>query len=166
MHFHHRRSTIQHLSAIVVPEKRRKLVTGAGMGDCKKALIETEGEHVVCHAYYVEDTFAKPQYYDSDFTPQRAFRFDGVVRTSVVPPLEPSATLAHMRFTLRVRLAYPGYLRFVLDEGGDDATLCSPQAREGAPGGPLSEVDSEGYRSLTMTIVTVTRMCRVCHAQP
>ena len=128
--------------------------------------LSAEGEHVVCHAYYVEDTFAKPQYYDSDFTPQRAFRFDGAVRTSVVPPLEPSATLAHMRFTLRVRLAYPGYLRFVLDEGGDDATLCSPQAREGAPGGPLSDVDSEGYRSLTMTIVTVTRMCRVCHAQP
>ena len=128
--------------------------------------LSAEGEHVVCHAYYVEDTFAKPQYYDSDFTPQRAFRFDGVVRTSVVPPLEPSATLAHMRFTLRVRLAYPGYLRFVLDEGGDDAALCSPQAREGAPGGPLSDVDSEGYRSLTMTIVTVTRMCRVCHAQP
>jgi hypothetical protein len=134
--------------------------------------LSTAGEHVVCQAYFVEDTYAKPQYYDSDFTPQRAFRFDGIVRAEVVPPLEPSHTLAHMRFTLRVRLPYPGYVRFVLAEGGeaggDAAALCNAEAREGAPGGKLSgdengRPDSEGYRSLTMTIAKVG-VYRVCHA--
>ena len=129
--------------------------------------LSAAGEHVVCQAYYVEDTYAKPQYYDSDFTPQRAFRFNGVVRASAVPPLEPSYTLAHMRFTLRVRLAYPGYVRFVLagggEEGGDGAASCGSEARQGAPGGQLSGADSEGYRSLTMTIAKVG-VYRVCHA--
>lgn len=128
--------------------------------------LSVAGEHVVCQAYYVEDTYLKPQYYDSDFTPQRAFPFFGVVRASVVPPLEPSHTLAHMRFTLRMRLAYPGYVRFVLvedgEEGGDSAALCGSEARQGAPGGELGEL-IEGYRSLTMTIAKVG-VYRVCHA--
>ena len=71
-----------------------------------------------------------------------------------------------MRFTLRMRLAYPGYVRFVLvedgEEGGDSAALCGSEARQGAPGGELGEL-IEGYRSLTMTIAKVG-VYRVCHA--
>ena len=52
--------------------------------------IDREGEFVVCHAYYIEDTYAKPQYYDEDFVPQRAYKFNGVYRDTVVPVLEPS----------------------------------------------------------------------------
>ena len=141
-------------------------VEGGAVRDGQMTLPQgllSPGEHVVCQAYYVEDTYAKPEYFDADFTPVRAFRFDGVVRASVVPPLEPSESLVHMLFTLRVRLAHPGYVRFVLADGGDGAASCSFEARQGAPGGELSAIDCDGYRSLTLTVAE-PGVYRVCHA--
>ncbi len=130
--------------------------------------IDREGEFVVCHAYYIEDTYAKPQYYDEDFVPQRAYKFNGVYRDTVVPVLEPSSTLVHMLFTLRVYLRFPGYLRFIRvvhDEDGNQVSghSCSEEARQGAVGGELSAVDAWGYRYITLTFA-VPGVYRVCHA--
>jgi hypothetical protein len=110
--------------------------------------IDREGEFVVCHAYYIEDTYAKPQYYDEDFVPQRAYKFNGVYRDTVVPVLEPSSTFVHMLFTLRVYLRFPGYLRFIRvvhDEDGNQVSghSCSEEARQGAVGGGLSATVAE-----------------------
>ena len=124
--------------------------------------LRVYGEHIVCHAYYVEDTYAKPTYFDSDFIPQRDVSFYGVARHAVVPPLEPSATLVHLDTTLRVLLAYPGYLRFVLVREGV-APSCDATARADAPGGELSDVGADGYRELRLTI-TQPGFYRVCHA--
>ena len=87
--------------------------------------IREYGAHVVCHAYYIEDTYAKPHYYDSDFVPQRAVA--STAWHAARSPPQPSATLVHLDTTLGVALPYPGYSHLLVADGA-----AAPRARGGA----------------------------------